>query len=94
MAKQRVKFTFTGEMIKEPVIWKLGKQFDLVTNIRRADVTADRGWVILELEGELEEIERGVQWVVGQRGRVDPVPSDLVEGWGQRPPSTGAAKNP
>ena len=58
MAKQRVKFTFTGEMIKEPVIWKLGKQFDLVTNIRRADVTADRGWVILELEGELEEIER------------------------------------
>ena len=80
MAKQRVKFTFTGEMIKEPVIWKLGKQFDLVTNIRRADVTADRGWVILELEGELEEIERGVQWVVGQKVRVDPVPGDLVEG--------------
>jgi ABC-type methionine transport system ATPase subunit len=75
-----VKFTFTGELIKEPVIWKLGKQFELVTNIRRADVTEDRGWVILELEGELEEIERGVQWVVEQGVRVDPVPGDLVEG--------------
>lgn len=80
MAKQRMKFTFTGELIKEPVIWKLGKQFDLVTNIRRADVTEDRGWVILELQGELEEIERGVQWVVEQGVRVDPVPGDLVEG--------------
>ncbi len=80
MAKQRVKFTFTGELIKEPVIWKLGKQFELVTNIRRAEVTEDRGWVILELEGELEEIERGVQWVVEQKVRVDPVPGDLVEG--------------
>jgi ABC-type methionine transport system ATPase subunit len=80
VAKQRVKFTFTGELIKEPVIWKLGKQFELVTNIRRAEVTEDRGWVILELEGELEEIERGVQWVVEQKVRVDPVPGDLVEG--------------
>jgi ABC-type methionine transport system ATPase subunit len=80
VAKQRVRFTFTGELIKEPVIWKLGKQFELVTNIRRADVTEDRGWVILEVEGELEEIERGVQWVVEQGVRVDPVPGDLVEG--------------
>ncbi len=80
MAKQRVKFTFPTELIKEPVIWKLGKQFDLVTNIRRADVTEDRGWVILELEGELEEIERGVRWVTDQGVRVDPVPGDIVEG--------------
>ncbi|MBF8286528.1 MAG: FeS-binding protein, partial [Dehalococcoidia bacterium] len=58
MAKQRVKFTFPQEMIKEPVIWRLGRDFDLVTNIRRADVTEDRGWVVLELEGEMGVIER------------------------------------
>ena len=45
MAKQRMKFTFPTELIKEPVIYKLGKQFALITNIRRADVTEDRGWV-------------------------------------------------
>ena len=80
MAKQRVKFTFPGEMVKEPVIWKLGRQFDLVTNIRRADVTEDRGWVVLELEGDIAEIERAVQWVEGYGVRVDPVPGDIVEG--------------
>ena len=80
MAKQRVKFTFPTDMIKEPVIWKLGREFDLVTNIRRADVTEDRGWVVLEVEGEMAEIERGVRWVQEQGVRVDPVPGDIVEG--------------
>jgi ABC-type methionine transport system ATPase subunit len=80
LAKQRVKFTFLQELIKEPIIWQLGRDFDLVTNIRRADVTEDRGWVVLELEGEMEEIERGVKWVVERGVRVDPVAGDIVEG--------------
>ncbi len=80
MAKQRVKFTFPQELIKEPVIHELGKSFNLITNIRRADVTEDRGWVILELEGDLDEIERGVQWVASKGVRVDPVQGDVVEG--------------
>jgi ABC-type methionine transport system ATPase subunit len=80
MEKQRVKFTFIQELIKEPIIWKLAKQFDVVTNIRRADVTDDRGWVILELEGEREEIERGLEWVSHQGVRIDPVYEDIVEG--------------
>jgi L-aspartate semialdehyde sulfurtransferase ferredoxin len=80
MAKQRVKFTFEQELIKEPVIWRLGREYDLVTNIRRADVTEDRGWVVLELEGEMTEIERGIRWVQEQGVRVDPVPGDIVEG--------------
>jgi L-aspartate semialdehyde sulfurtransferase ferredoxin len=80
MARKRVKFTFEQGLIKEPVIWRLGREYELVTNIRRADVTEDRGWVVLELEGELEEIERGIRWVQEQGVRVDPVPGDIVEG--------------
>jgi hypothetical protein len=75
-----MKFTFPTQLIKDPVIYRLGKQFEVVTNIRRADVTEDRGWVVLELEGEMEEIERGVQWVIDQGVRVDPVAGDIVEG--------------
>ena len=48
MAKQRVKFTFPQELITLPIIYELGKQFNIVTNVRRADVTEDRGWVVLE----------------------------------------------
>jgi ABC-type methionine transport system ATPase subunit len=80
MAKQRVKFTFPQELIKEPVIHELAKEFNLITNIRRADVTEDRGWVILELDGELDEIERGIGWVASKGVRVDPVQGDVVEG--------------
>jgi len=80
MDKKRVKFTFVEQLIKEPIIWKLAKQFDVVTNIRRADVTDDRGWVILELDGERDEIERGLRWVEEQGVRVDPVYEDIVEG--------------
>jgi hypothetical protein len=80
MAKQRVKFTFPQELITLPIIYELGKQFSLVTNIRRADVTDDRGWVVLEIEGDLEEIERALEWVAAKGVRVDPVPGDIVEG--------------
>jgi len=80
MDKQRVKFTFVQELIKEPIIWKLAKQFDVVTNIRCADVQDDRGWVILEIEGERDEIERGLEWVEQQGVRIDPVYEDIVEG--------------
>ena len=80
MANQRVKFTFPQQLITLPIIYELGKQFNLITNIRRADVTEDRGWVILELEGETEEVERGLDWVTAKGVRVDPVPGDIVEG--------------
>jgi hypothetical protein len=80
MAKQRVKFTFPSELITLPIIYELGKQFDLVTNVRRADVTEDRGWVVLEMDGPIAEIERGLEWVAAKGVRVDPVPGDVVEG--------------
>ena len=80
MAKQRVKFTFVQELITLPIIYELGKNYNIVTNIRRADVTEDRGWVILEMEGQVDEIERGLEWVSSKGVRVDPVQGDIVEG--------------
>ena len=79
MGKVRVKFTFPTQLIKEPIIYDLGKQFDVVTNIRRADVTDERGWVVLELEGDDDDIERGMAWVESRGVRVDPVVGDVVE---------------
>jgi hypothetical protein len=80
MAKQRVKFTFPQELITLPIIYELGKQYNLVTNVRRADVTEDRGWVVLELDGQIDEIERALSWVAEKGVRVDPVQGDIVEG--------------
>ena len=63
MAKVRVKFTFPPEQIREPIIWEVGKRFDLMTNIRRADVTAEIAWAVLELDGEKQDLEQGLKWV-------------------------------
>ena len=80
MGKQRVKFTFPTDLVTQPIIYQLGQQFQVVTNIRRADVRENMGWVVLELEGTDEEIERGVQWVSSMGVRVDPVSGDVIEG--------------
>lgn len=80
MAKTRVMFTFPQELTREPIIYSLGQQFKIVTNIRRADVTENKGWVVLELEGEEEDIEQGIAWVTSKGVRVDPVVGDVVEG--------------
>ena len=73
MAKQRVRFTFSEKAIAEPIIYNLGQQFNIVTNIRQADLTEDRGWIVLEIDGEDKDIEDGIAWVISKGVRVDPV---------------------
>ena len=79
MGKQRVKFTFVDELVKEPIIYRLGRDFDVVTNIRRADVQDEMGWVVLELDGEDSEIVRGLAWVSSTGVRVDPISGDVID---------------
>ena len=79
MAKRRVMFTFSPEVITEPIIYTLGQQFRLITNIRRADLTEDRGYIILDLDGKEEDIEAGVAWATSKGVRVDPV-NDGIRG--------------
>ena len=80
MAIRRVKLSFPGDLIKEPVIYQLGQKFQIVTNIRRADVTADYGWVVLEAQGSDDEIQRALDWAAALGVRVDPIEGDLVAG--------------
>ena len=80
MAKLRVKFTFPPDQIKEPVIYEVGKRFDLVTNVRRADITAEIAWAVLELDGEKQDLDAGISWVQEKGIRVDPVEDTILEG--------------
>ena len=79
MARRRLKLIFESSLVKEPVIYQLGKQFELVTNIRRADVTRDQGWVLLEVIGEPDELDRGVAYLESRGVTVEPAEGDIVE---------------
>ena len=52
----------------------------MVTNIRMADVEHGFGWVVLELDGDIDEIDRSLAWMAEKGVRVDPVAGDMVEG--------------
>ena len=73
MAKRRIMLTYGPEISSEPIIFAIGQQFNLVTNIRRADATEDRGWIELELEGTEKDIEAGIAWAISKGVRIDPV---------------------
>lgn len=71
MAKRQVMISFTSETGSEPIIYNLGHQFKVVTNIHKAQVSEDEGWVILELEGEDKDIEDGIAWIISKGARVE-----------------------
>ena len=48
----RLFVSFPESLVERPMIYELVKQFDVVPNIRRANVEAHSGWIILELEGD------------------------------------------
>ena len=80
MVKQRVKFTFPTNLVTDPIIYELGQNYKVITNIRRADVREEMGWVVLELEGDETAIQAGLDWVGSLGVRVDPVAGDVIEG--------------
>jgi ABC-type methionine transport system ATPase subunit len=79
MARRRLKLIFGASLVKEPVIYQLGRKFEIVTNIRRADVTRDQGWVLLEVSGEPDELDKGVDYLESRGVKVEPAEGDLVE---------------
>jgi len=80
MISKQLKLTFRGKGIQRPVIYEVGHKFEVVTNIRRADVEVDGGWVILELTGDGREIDKALEWMRDEGVRVDNVAGDIVEG--------------
>jgi ABC-type methionine transport system ATPase subunit len=74
----RVRLTFPPDLIQQPVIYRLVKDFDIVVNIRRADVKETHGWVMLEMEADEATLERGVGWLKTHGVQVDPIERDVI----------------
>jgi len=41
-------------------------------------LTADRGWIVLELDGKEEDIEAGITWVTSKGVRVNPANDEVT----------------
>jgi len=64
MAHVDVNVTAGREQVQEPWIWRLSRDFNVRVNVRKANIDADFGWVQVELEGSIEEIQRATAWLM------------------------------
>lgn len=72
MTSARLHLTLPPHLISEPIVHRVGVDFGLVVNIRRANLEEDRGgWIILEVQGEDPAIASAVAWLAEQGLQVD-----------------------
>ena len=78
MARKQVTLIFPQHLIKEPVIYMMAKEYDVIPNIRRARVTENVGEVTLELEGSDDNLKKAVAFLEKKGIKVEPVVGDVV----------------
>ena len=76
----RLFVSFPEELVDRPMIYELVKRFDVVPNIRRANVEAHSGWVILELQGDEEQRAAAIAYLEGLGCTVNDMEGDVLEG--------------
>jgi len=78
--QQRLWLMFPTKLITRPILWELGKKFEIVTNVRQASVTDEIGLVSLSLEGDRAEIKKSIAWLEELGVKVEPVEINTIEG--------------
>jgi len=79
MPNLKFHIRFPEDKIKEPIVYQIGHEFKVVTNVRRADVRETTGWMDLELIGDSTEIERSIAGLRKKGVIVDPIELNVVE---------------
>lgn len=64
MREVLVNLTANRDQVSEPILWRLGREFNVRVNLVKANVDTDFGWVQVSLEGPLEDIQRAIAWLM------------------------------
>jgi ABC-type methionine transport system ATPase subunit len=78
-SRARLYLSFPEPLVERPVIYEAANRFGVMPNIRRANVEAHSGWVILELVGEQPAIDDAVAWFVEIGVAVNRMEGDVLE---------------
>ena len=76
----RLFVSFPEELVERPMIYELVKRFDVVPNLRRANVEAHSGWMILELSGTPDARDSAIAYLEGLGCTVNRMEGDVVAG--------------
>jgi L-aspartate semialdehyde sulfurtransferase ferredoxin len=63
---ERVDLNITAgkDAVNEPWLWRVAREFNVRVNIKKANIDTDYGWIQVELEGPVEEIQRATAWLM------------------------------
>jgi len=78
--RQRLWLMYPPKLIKEPLVWKLGHKFNVITNLRQASVTDEIGVVCLELDGKRSDVQAAIDWLEKTGVNVEPVEMSSIAG--------------
>ena len=78
--KTRLWLMFQPRLVTQPVVYDLGRKFDVVTNIRQASVNEEIGLLSIELDGERAVIDQAIEWLEEIGVKVEPVEINTIEG--------------
>ena len=82
MTSKKIVLIFPKQKIDQPIVYHLIRDFNLVFNILKASITPDQeGHMVLELEGENAEIEKGIKYLKDQKLSVEPLSKDIKVNW-------------
>jgi len=78
--KGRYWLNFDAPRSTQPLIYQMGKKFEVIFNIRQATVNEEVGIMAVELEGERETVKAAIAWLEGEGVKVEPVEINTIEG--------------
>ena len=80
VADLRLFVSCPEDVVSRPLVYEIVKRFDVVPNIRRANVEEHSGWLILELGGDDGAREAAVAYLEEQGCQVNRMEGDVVAG--------------
>ena len=79
MVSKRIVLHFPHNLVDQPIVYKLVKEYNLKFNILRASVTPEEeGLLVLELIGEEKDYEQGVQYLKEVGVKVQLLSQDII----------------
>lgn len=76
---KRIVLHFPRNLVEQPIICRLARDFKLEFNILKASVTPrEEGLLILELSGEQRDYDRGIQYLIETGVRIQSLSQNVI----------------
>ncbi len=78
MTKKRVVLTFPTNQVSQPISYHLVKDYDLMLNILRGNITPnEEGRLVIELSGKKQSLDAGLEYLKGLGIEVESLARDI-----------------